>query len=98
MGAAPKKYLGIVSGLLSISRTLGQTAGIAAIGTFWAARVSFYAEANFAAGPTRSNISAQVHGLHDALSAIVILIAVVLLLNIWGLMLDWMKNNSKAVP
>ena len=31
MGTAPKKYLGIVSGLLSISRTLGQTSGIATI-------------------------------------------------------------------
>jgi EmrB/QacA subfamily drug resistance transporter len=94
MGAAPKKYLGIASGLLSISRTLGQTSGIAVIGAFWAARVSFYAGTDFAAGPTRTNIASQVHGLHDALSAIVILVAFVLFLNIWGLMLEWMKKSS----
>jgi MFS family permease len=93
MGAAPKKYLGIASGLLSISRTLGQTSGIAVIGAFWAARVSFYAGIDFAAGPTRTNIAAQVHGLHDALSSIVILVAFGLFLNIWGLMLEWMKKS-----
>lgn len=94
MGAAPKNYLGIASGLLSISRTLGQTTGIAAIGAFWAARVSFYAGEEFAAGPTRTNIAAQLHGLHDALSGIVILIGFGLLLNIWSLMLDWMQKKS----
>ncbi len=94
MGAAPKKYLGIVSGLLSISRTLGQTSGIAVIGAFWAARVSFYAGNDFIVGPTRSNITAQVHGLQDALSAIVIIVAFGLFLNIWGLMLEWMRKSS----
>ena len=96
MGAAPKKYLGIASGLLSISRTLGQTSGIAAIGAFWAARVSFYSGTDFAAGPTRTDIIAQVHGLHDALSGIVILIAFGLLLNIWGLLLEWLRKNSSS--
>jgi EmrB/QacA subfamily drug resistance transporter len=95
MGAAPKKYLGIASGLLSISRTLGQTSGIAVIGALWAARVSFYAGTDFTAGPTRTNITAQLHGLHDALSGIVILVAFALFLNIWGLMLEWMRKNSR---
>jgi EmrB/QacA subfamily drug resistance transporter len=94
MGAAPKKYLGIVSGLLSISRTLGQISGIAAIGAFWAARVSFYAGTDFAAGPTRTNITAQIHGLHDALSGIVILVALGFFMNIWGLMLEWIQKSS----
>jgi EmrB/QacA subfamily drug resistance transporter len=93
MGAAPKKYLGIVSGLLSISRTLGQTAGIATIGAFWAARVAFYSGMDFETAPTRTDIPSQVHGLHDALTGIVILIGLILFLNIWGLMLDKMKRN-----
>ncbi|TFG97960.1 MAG: MFS transporter [Calditrichales bacterium] len=96
MGAASKKYLGVVSGLLSISRTLGQTAGIATIGAFWASRVSFYAAGEFATGPTRTNIDAQVHGLTDALSAIVILIALGLFLNIWGLMLNWLRDSTTS--
>jgi EmrB/QacA subfamily drug resistance transporter len=96
MGAAPKKYLGIVSGLLSISRTLGQTSGIAAIGAFWAARVSFYAGTEFEAGPTRTNMIAQMHGLHDALSSIVILVGFALFLNIWIWMLEWMRKKSSS--
>jgi len=94
MGAAPKKYLGIVSGLLSITRSLGQTAGIAAIGAFWAARVSFYAGTEFHTGPTRTNIGSQVHGLRDALTGITIVIAVGLILNIWGLMLARLQKNN----
>lgn len=94
MGAAPKKYLGIVSGLLSITRTLGQTTGIAAIGAFWAARVSFYAGTDFAAGPTRTDIVAQVHGLHDALSGIVIVIFIALLISIWTMFLQWLRHDQ----
>jgi MFS family permease len=96
MGEAPKKYLGIVSGLLSISRTLGQTSGIAAIGAFWAARVSFYAGTEFEAGPTRTNMIAQMHGLQDALSSIVILVGFALFLNIWIWMLEWMRKKSNS--
>jgi hypothetical protein len=96
MGSAPRKYLGIVSGMLSITRSLGQTSGIAAIGAFWAARVSVYAGTEFKTGPTRTDITAQVHGLHDALSGIVILVAFGLFLNIWGLMLEWMRKTSNA--
>jgi MFS family permease len=96
MGAAPKKYLGIASGLLSISRTLGQTTGIAIIGTLWATRVSFYAGAKFEAGPTRTNITAQIHGLTDALSAIVILVGLALFLNIWIWMLEWMRKKPET--
>ena len=97
MGAATRQQLGVVSGLLSITRTLGQTSGIAAIGAFWAARVSFYAGTDFKAGPTRTNIEAQVHGLRDALSGIVILIGVALILNIWGLLLEWIQRNKRPI-
>ncbi len=97
MGAATRQQLGIVSGLLSITRTLGQTSGIAAIGAFWAARVSFYAGTDFKTGPTRTNIEAQVHGLRDALSSIVIVVGVALMLNIWGLLLWWLQRNKRAI-
>ena len=95
MGSAPRKYLGIVSGLLSITRSLGQTSGIAAVGAFWASRVTIYAGTEFKTGPTRSNIGAQVHGLHDALAAIVIVIGVGLFVNIWGLTLEKLRKSAK---
>ena len=94
MGAAPKEYLGIASGLLSISRTLGQTSGIALIGAMWATRVSFYAGNDFTGEPTRSAITAQVQGLQDALAAIVILVGFGLLLNVWGMILEWIRKRA----
>ncbi len=39
MGAVPRERLGIASGLLAITRTLGQSVGIAALGALWASRV-----------------------------------------------------------
>ena len=36
MGAAPRERLGIASGMLAVTRTLGQTTGIAVLGALWA--------------------------------------------------------------
>ena len=43
MNAAPRARLGIASGMLSMSRTLGQSTGIALLSTFFAIRLSAYA-------------------------------------------------------
>lgn len=45
MGAAPPDRLGIASGTLSLTRTLGQTIGISVLGTVFAARLQVYAGA-----------------------------------------------------
>ena len=42
MGSAPAEKTGIVSGLLALTRTLGQTTGVAMIGALWAALVSYF--------------------------------------------------------
>ncbi len=81
MGAAPKERLGTVSGLLSITRSLGQTSGIATLGAFWAARVAYYSGLHAHLNPTKTDIQAQVSGLQDTLIAISILIAIALIAN-----------------
>ena len=43
MGEAPRNRLGIASSMLSLTRTLGQTAGIAVMGAFFASRLNAYA-------------------------------------------------------
>lgn len=43
MGAAPRNRLGVASGMLSMTRTLGQTVGIAVLGALFASRVAQYA-------------------------------------------------------
>jgi MFS family permease len=43
MNAAPRSRLGIASGMLSMSRTLGQSAGIALLSAYFAIRLAAYA-------------------------------------------------------
>lgn len=43
MGAAPRNRLGVASGMLSVTRTLGQTTGIALMGALFASRLNHYA-------------------------------------------------------
>jgi len=85
MGAVPRTRLGVASGLLSITRTLGQIAGIAALGALWASRVMVRAGHDLPAGATAAPAAAQVAGLTDTFTAIVLLIALALMLAVWGL-------------
>jgi MFS family permease len=43
MGAAPPEYSGVASGLLTMTRLLGQLTGVAVIGSIWSARVAAHA-------------------------------------------------------
>lgn len=42
MNAAPRQRLGVASGMLSMTRTLGQISGVAVLGAFFAARLQVY--------------------------------------------------------
>jgi MFS family permease len=85
MGAAPRDRLGIASGMLAVTRTLGQTTGIAALGALWAAQVFKHTGGVVAGGATVAPISAQVFALRDTFVIVSVLILAALLLSIWGL-------------
>jgi EmrB/QacA subfamily drug resistance transporter len=85
MGSVPRERLGIASGLLSITRTLGQTVGIATLGAFWAGRVIVHTGAILPGGATTAPLPAQVAGLHDTFVAVTVLVVLGLALSIWGL-------------
>jgi EmrB/QacA subfamily drug resistance transporter len=85
MGAVPRTRLGVVSGLLSITRTLGQITGIAALGALWASRVVLRAGQDLPDGATAAPPAAQVAGLNDTFTVVVIMIALALMLAVWGL-------------
>ncbi len=80
MNAAPRARLGIASGMLSMSRTLGQSTGIALLSTFFAIRLSAYA------GTTVDINSAQpaniVNAMRDQFHVIVLLIVVALIVTL----------------
>lgn len=85
MGSAPRSRLGVASGLLSMTRTLGQTVGIAVLGALWATRTAFYAGNAIGVDATSASASSQVAALNDTYLATTALIAVALLLAVWGL-------------
>lgn len=89
MGSAPRERLGIVSGLLAVNRSLGQTTGIAMLGAFWAARVFFHEGATLSGGVTEASQLAQVAGLQDTFFAAAILMFIALCLGMWGWVQAW---------
>ncbi|MGC9332521.1 MAG: MFS transporter, partial [Anaerolineae bacterium] len=93
MGAVPRERLGVASGLLSITRTLGQTMGIAILGALWASRVFFHAGAAAAGGATTAPAADQVAGLRDTFQVVIVILALSLALSIWGLLKERRLRN-----
>ena len=85
MGAAPRDRLGIASGMLAVTRTLGQTTGIAVLGALWAGQVFKHAGGVIAGGATAAPIEAQIPALRETFVIVSALIFIALLLSIWGL-------------
>jgi EmrB/QacA subfamily drug resistance transporter len=84
MGTAPPDRLGVASGLLAISRTLGQTTGIATLGALWAARVGAYGGAGYRADATAAPPQVQVAALQDTFLVVVLLILTALGMAVWA--------------
>ena len=82
MGSASPRQLGVVSGFMAITRTLGQTIGVAAMGAVWAGRTAFYVGARMQSGTTLAPQQAQVEALQDTFRVSAVLMAVALLLGI----------------
>jgi EmrB/QacA subfamily drug resistance transporter len=93
MGSVAPQQLGVASGFLAITRTLGQTTGIAIMNAFWASRVFAYANNAPTGDPSSAPAAAQVAGLHDTFIAMVFLITLALLLSLWR----WLRRDKPAV-
>jgi len=98
MGAVPRARLGVASGLLSITRTLGQTTGIAVLGALWAGRVAHHTGAPLAGGATSAPAAAQVAALGDTFSLIVALLALAVGLAGWGLVQERRSQRLAESP
>ncbi len=81
MGAVPRARLGVASGILSMMRTLGQVTGVAALGAFFASRVSHYGGGSeLSVAPPQSIVAA----LHDQFLLVAGLILVGIILSLWA--------------
>ncbi len=96
MGAVSRRRLGIASGMLSLTRTLGQTVGIAVLGAFWAARIIFHTGEILPGGATDAPVSAQVAGLQDASLTVTVLVGIALILAVWGLLKERSLRDEPA--
>jgi MFS family permease len=89
MGAVPRERLGIASGLLSMTRTLGQTVGIAMMGAIWAGRVLARLEGDLVGGAITAPAEVQVAAMHDTFFVIAALMALALAVAVWG----WLQER-----
>jgi EmrB/QacA subfamily drug resistance transporter len=96
MGSAPQERLGVVSGMLAITRTLGQTTGIALLGAFWASRVSSYEGGMLDAEATEASALSQVGGLNDTLQIVVVLIFLAFIIGLWSLIAERRRSRRAA--
>jgi hypothetical protein len=85
MGAVPRDRLGVASGMLAMTRTLGQTTGIATLGALWAGQVFQHAGGLLPGGATSAPVAAQVLAMRDTFVLVSALIVFALLLSMWGL-------------
>lgn len=90
MGAAPRNRLGIASGMLSMTRTLGQTIGIALLGALFATRLSYYA--GYPVDISDASADVFVSALHDQFLVVAVLIALGLMLSL----LAWRHERRQA--
>ncbi len=84
LGAAPRNQLGTASGLLAVSRTLGQTVGLAVFGAIWAARAVHYNGAPVPGGATEATPAIQVAAMQDTYQLIALMMGGALLIALWA--------------
>ncbi len=90
MGAAPRTRLGIASSMLSLTRTLGQTAGIAVMGAFFASRLNHYA--GQPVDITDAPAGAMVAALHDQFLVMAAVVGLGLVLALWA----WQRERKAS--
>ncbi len=97
MGSVPPSYMGVGGGILTLTRLLGVTTGVAVLGSVWAASVA----ANLGGvlpegGASDAPAAAQVAGMHTALGVAAVIIVVALAISVWGLRKEEQTRSRPA--
>jgi EmrB/QacA subfamily drug resistance transporter len=96
MGSAPRGRLGVASGLLALTRILGQATGIAVLGALWATRVAVRAGLFLRGGPSAAPPAAQLGGLQDAMGLAAVVVLVAFALAAWALWVE--RRTAEQAP
>jgi EmrB/QacA subfamily drug resistance transporter len=95
MGAVPPSRLGIASGLMHIVMSLGQTVGIAVLGTLWAGRVFARSGTILEGGATEAPPAIQMAALNDTYLITTVVALLALGLAVWNLA---RKRSPDPIP
>lgn len=89
MGEVPKNRLGVSSGMLALSRTLGQALGVAVLGALWTSKTGI-----FLSTVTSNKLTAKMMALQSTFSIVIVIMAITLVINIYG----YMKTRKPIAP
>jgi EmrB/QacA subfamily drug resistance transporter len=90
MGSAARDQLGVVSGTLAATRTVGQTTGVALLGALWASRALSKAGSETVESATSASADVQAAALQDTFLVTMALVAAALLLAL----LAWQRGRA----
>lgn len=93
MGSAARERSGVASSLLSLTRTVGQTTGIALLGAFWERRATTLAGDDALHSALAAPLKAQVGGLQQTMYLVIAVIIAALGLSLWALA-AWLRERS----
>jgi EmrB/QacA subfamily drug resistance transporter len=98
MGNAPRNRMGVASGLLSLTRTIGQTIGIALLGAMWAGWISALSGSGPSGDATAAPVGVQVTALHNTILVMVFWIFLAVMLAVWALWKEQHKVEENILP
>jgi len=92
MGAVPRERLGVASGIVSLTRTFGQTTGVALVGAFWGAMTTRLS-ADLASEPMRASNLEKLAAFGWTARALGVVVGIGLLVAArdW-----WLRRNALA--
>jgi EmrB/QacA subfamily drug resistance transporter len=93
MSSVPREYSGVASGILTLTRLLGQITGIAVLGSVWAARVAAQVGSLDGGDAAAAPDQVQVAALHDTFTIAALLLAGATVLGFWGLREETRRKN-----
>ncbi|HEX6947474.1 MAG TPA: MFS transporter [Acidimicrobiia bacterium] len=86
MGSVPPAYMGLGGGIMTLTRLLGITTGVAVLGSVWAANVAGQLGGSLPpGGATAAPPLAQVAALRSTMTVAAVIIGVALVIGVWGL-------------
>jgi MFS family permease len=99
MGSVPPEYTGVGGGLLTITRLFGSISGVAVLGSIWAASVASASGGSLPdGGASAAAPAAQVAGLHTTFTVAAAVMAVALVIGVWGFRNERQERTAASRP